>query len=581
MEKLRNMENTIKQKLLSLVLASFLIPFALIGCSGTLNTSSPADTAAHSQYYFLLAELLSDEQGREKQTLEYYEQALKYAGDNPVLQSRLIQLYIKEGKLDKALAQVEKSLETSPGNAEFLQLKAGVLASQDKVDDAVEIYKKLLESNSDKMEEISIIMASLYAQEGKAQEGIKALETLLAVKNDSVLGHYYLAKFYEGVGDVVLANSHFRLALSIEANEGIELDYARFLANNKKYKEAIKISNRVADSDDEVTALQAKRLKAQILINEANYSEALVVLEEISMLSNDPEDIRLRIAAIKIEKQLFDEALEDLESVREKNPDNDFVPYYKALAYIGQKKTDNAVAELNKISDSSAVYSQAKVLQLYLLQQDKKLDDASKLLKEMLSKDKDNVKLLLLKSSIDYERKQYKEAVRSLEKAIELANLEEDVFYFTLGVYYDKLGNRKKSLEAMKKAIAINPNNATALNYVGYSYVEHGENLGEAVEYISRALEIEPENAYYLDSLGWAYYKQGKFAEALHELEKAVEIVPADAVILEHYAWILFKNNRKEEARKIAVKALEYDTVSEDGEEVKKRLKKLIRELDR
>ena len=559
----------------------FIAVAMLSSCSGEVSAPT-ADDTVRSQYYFILAELLNDEQDKEKKTLEYYEKALKHGGkESPVLQMRLTQLYAKDGNLDKALGMIEKSLEKSPNSVEFLQLKAGILANQNKIDEAVAIYNKLLTSNSDKIEEISIIMASLYAQEGKAQDGIKTLETLLVTKNDSVLGHYYLAKFYEGVGDTVLANGHYRLALSIEENEGIELDYARFLSSRKKYKEAIKICDRIAESDDDVVAIQAKRVKAQALINNAEYDEALTVLEDISILSDDPEDIRLRIAAIKIEKQLFDEALEDLANIQEKHPESDAVPYYKALAYVGKKDTGKAVAELSKITDKSEIYSQAKVLQLYLLQQDKKLNEASKLLSAMIARDETNVKLLLLKSSIDYERKEYREAIRAIEKAIDVAKLEDDIFYFTLGVYYDKLGNRKKSLEIMNKAIAINPNNATALNYIGYSYAERGEKLDEAIVYINRALEVEPENAYYLDSLGWAFYKQERFAEALRELEKAVGIVPADAAILEHYAWALYKNGEKAEARKIATRALEYDTNSEDGEDVKKRLRRLIIELDR
>ena len=560
-------------------LVCFVAATVLFSCSTEVR--APADDLVRSQYYFILAELLNDEQSNEKKTLEYYEKALKHGSkESPVLQMRLTQHYAKEGNLDKALAMVEKSLEKSPNSIEFLQLKAGILANQNKVDEAVAIYNKLLASHSDKVEEISIIMASLYAQEGKAQDGIKTLETLLTTKNDSVLGHYYLAKFYEGVGDTVLANGHYRLALSIEDNEGIELDYARFLSGKKKYKEAIKICDRLADSDDEVVGIQARRVKAQALISNAEYDEALVVLEDISILSDDPVDIRLRIAAIKIEKQLFDEALEDLSNIQEKHPGNDIVPYYKALAYVGKKDTGKAVAELSKITSNSEIYSQAKVLQLYLLQQDKKLSEASKLLNAMIAKDNTNVKLLLLKSSIDYERKEYREAIRAMEKAIDIAKLEDDVFYFTLGVYYDKLGDRKKSLEIIKKAIVVNPNNATALNYIGYSYAERGEKLDEAIVYINRALEVEPENAYYLDSLGWAFYKQGRFADALRELEKAVGIVPADAAILEHYAWALYRNGEKGEAKKVATRALDYDTTSDDAADVRKRLKKLISELD-
>jgi tetratricopeptide (TPR) repeat protein len=563
----------------------FFITFLILGllnsCVLTSNlpsdpykSSTSANATTKSQYYFLVAELLNKD--GDPNALDYYEKSVEFANNsNPLLEARLVQLYIQAGNLEKALIEVEKGLQSTPESAELLQLKAGILANQGKSDESIAIYQKLLESNEDKIEEISIIMASLYAREGKANEGIKTLEALLSAKNDSVLGHYYLAKFYEGLNDIVLANGQYRLALSVEDNEGIELDYARFLANNKKFKEAIKICQRLAE--DENVGLQAKKLKAQILIAQANYDEALAVLEEISILTQDPSDIRLKIVAIKIEKQMFEEAVVDLRSIQEKEPDNKFIAYYMALAQIGLKNSKQAILELKTVPESSEIYLQAKILQLYLLQQDNNLNEASQVLKEMLAKDENNIKLLILKSSIDYERKDYKSAIRLLEKTIELSP-EDDTYYFSLGVYYDKYGKRSKCITALKKAIELNPTNATALNYLGYLYIEKGENLEEAIKLVKQALELEADNAYYLDSLGWAYYQQKKYNLALEELKKAVELVPADAVILEHYAWALFKNGKTDEALNIALKALEYETASDDTD-VRERLNKLAKDL--
>ena len=54
------------------------------------------------------------------------------------------------------------------------------------------------------------------------------------------------------------------------------------------------------------------------------------------------------------------------------------------------------------------------------------------------------------------------------------------------------------------------PDNAPALNYLGYMLAERGERLDESVSFLKKALQIEPENGSYLDSLGWAYFKADK-----------------------------------------------------------------------
>jgi Flp pilus assembly protein TadD len=86
----------------------------------------------------------------------------------------------------------------------------------------------------------------------------------------------------------------------------------------------------------------------------------------------------------------------------------------------------------------------------------------------------------------------------------------------------------------MKKAIALNPANAQALNYLGYSYAEDGVNLPEAEKLIKRALDIEPEDGFYVDSLGWVYYQKGDYQKAVEQLERAVNLTGEDPTITEH-----------------------------------------------
>jgi len=62
-------------------------------------------------------------------------------------------------------------------------------------------------------------------------------------------------------------------------------------------------------------------------------------------------------------------------------------------------------------------------------------------------------------------------------------------------------------IAALKKTLALKPDNADALNYLGYTYAEKGERLDEAIVLIKRALILERDNGYILDSRAWAYYQ--------------------------------------------------------------------------
>src|SRR5258708_12141482 len=98
---------------------------------------------------------------------------------------------------------------------------------------------------------------------------------------------------------------------------------------------------------------------------------------------------------------------------------------------------------------------------------------------------------------------------------------KNDKFHFTLGAALDFFFFKEKTAYEMKKAIELNPANAQALNYLGYSYAEKGTNLGEAEKLIKRALDIEPEDGFYVDSLGWVYYQKGDYNRAAKQLARA------------------------------------------------------------
>ena len=75
---------------------------------------------------------------------------------------------------------------------------------------------------------------------------------------------------------------------------------------------------------------------------------------------------------------------------------------------------------------------------------------------------------------------------------------------------FDKQKKFADAEAAFRQVLSRDPENAAALNYLGYMLAERGERLDESVDYLKKALQIEPENGSYLDSLGWAYFKADK-----------------------------------------------------------------------
>jgi tetratricopeptide (TPR) repeat protein len=154
-----------------------------------------------------------------------------------------------------------------------------------------------------------------------------------------------------------------------------------------------------------------------------------------------------------------------------------------------------------------------------------------------------------------------------------------DQAHFQLGALYDENKNKEKSIANMKRAIEINPQNAAALNYLGYTWAEMGIQLDEAEILIQRALKIEPNDGFYIDSLGWVYYQKGDYNKAVEFLERAVEITVDDPTIIEHLGDAYEKTSKIDRAVVRYRDALKKTKEDEQSKRLREKIQRLERKI--
>jgi tetratricopeptide (TPR) repeat protein len=103
----------------------------------------------------------------------------------------------------------------------------------------------------------------------------------------------------------------------------------------------------------------------------------------------------------------------------------------------------------------------------------------------------------------------------------------------------EQLGNLQAAEQDLRRIIAMDPNNATALNALGYTLSNSTDRYIEADELITRALAIQPEEPAILDSMGWVKYRLGDLETALYYLRKAYSLMP-DPEIAAHLGEVLW-----------------------------------------
>ncbi len=102
----------------------------------------------------------------------------------------------------------------------------------------------------------------------------------------------------------------------------------------------------------------------------------------------------------------------------------------------------------------------------------------------------------------------------------------------------------------------MQPEDARALNHLGYMLADQTNRFEEALDLIERAISIVPDDPAIIDSLAWAQYKLGRYEEALINLRRAFAVFP-DHEVASHLGEVLWKLGEHKEATQVWEDALE------------------------
>ncbi len=144
--------------------------------------------------------------------------------------------------------------------------------------------------------------------------------------------------------------------------------------------------------------------------------------------------------------------------------------------------------------------------------------------------------------------------------------------FYSRGVAYERSSQWPKAEADFRKALDLNPDQPQVLNYLGYSFVDRGENLDEALGMIERAVAARPDAGYIIDSLAWAYFRLGRYQDALQPMENASLLEPVDPVVTDHLGDVYWAVGRQLEARFQWRRALSFEPTEKDAIRIRRKL---------
>lgn len=381
------------------------------------------------------------------------------------------------------------------------------------------------------------------------------------------------------VDDVRIIEKAARIGLFLDDLPRTEQAVLLWLEKDSKNITARRIALSAALSKQDKSAV-LRHLDAILQDYPADFGETIL---EIQKGIKTDEDVAFATALLEgLEKEHPEEAgvflAQSVLSIRKKDYDKATLKVGQALAlqpewekaieleaelflYSGKmafkdKNYPEALTWFDKIQRGNLVFDGSIAAMTVLLEQ-KNFAEASTRLEKLLKENpEERMRLLVMKAEIESEQKNYQQAFDILTETLNEWPQERDLLY-ARALTAEKLDNLS-SLEAdLHKILALDPNDAAALNALGYTLVDKTTRYDEAEKYLKQALELEPNEAVILDSYGWLKFKQGDLKSALSYLEMAYKKIPNEYEIVAHLAEVLWQLDKKAEAKAMVLKAIE------------------------
>jgi len=537
-----------------------------------LAGDTPYQTASFEPevMFMLMTAEIAGQRGQYAIALEGYLEAAKRVKDHRIAErAAAIALYLKDQeKTDKAVRLwLQKEPNSLPAR-KIATMSALIASNQDA---AVRYLDELLSLDAAGFEKTVLELAAVLQKEGKNGVLYDAFDALskLHARNANV----YLVKSLLAVqlGNLEQAMEDVQKALAVQPDWDRALALrAQLTAQSGEIQKAIADLEVAIAKNPKATKLQ--KLLAQVLIKNNDYKKARQVYRQL--VRADPQDIESQVAEGLVALQLeeYDDAEEIFEVLLELPKWENQARFYLAKLEERRGNVSEAVSWYEKITDE-AMALDAGLAAALLLAKDHQYPAAHARLDALVGRYPDQkLKVLVARAELFNQQKEHQKAFGLLSDALVLHPDDKNLLY-TRALIADRLGKLDVLEADLHKILQQDPDNAEALNALGYTLTAKTTRYAEAEKYLHRALRIAPNEAAILDSYGWLQFKLGRYERALEYLQRAYAKQPVGEIAA-HLAAVLWAMGRQEEAARIVEEALKNEPEDEHLLEFKRRVMK-------
>jgi len=517
----------------------------------SLATPQP-DLFSDDAYHLLVAEI-AIMRGQTDLAVQYYLSVAR-SQNNPEIAERAVRIAVYGQNLEAATEAAQRWIELAPDQVEARQTIVAIYIRQDKADKAFQYLDDIIDTSEMSEAKLFRSVLSVLSRE-------KNLTTVLSVTHRIAQKHpeRAYAQFLHGMlaaqGDQsVEALEYLDRALAIQDIEGAHNARANLLLKLGRREEAvISLYKAVLATPDN----QKLRLTyARLLVDVKQYEKARVEFEILHQASPQDADLLYSLGLLSLESQRLDDAEKFMLKLVQMNQREGESQYYLGRINEGLGRYRKAIDWYRQVHVSEYLFD-AKLHIADLLGKTGQYGEAHDYLDAMLKGSQSNgslVRIYLAIGELLSSETRYEEAVEVYTTALGIVPGNTDLLY-SRGLVAERIGRIDILEQDILEILKTEPNNAHALNVLGFTLADQTDRYQEAHAYLKRAIEIRPEDAAIIDSLGWVNYRLGNYDEAIRLLRRALSRFD-DSEISAHLGEVLWVSGAQGEARSVWQRAL-------------------------
>jgi tetratricopeptide (TPR) repeat protein len=289
---------------------------------------------------------------------------------------------------------------------------------------------------------------------------------------------------------------------------------------------------------------------AQHLVEQKRYSEARALYR--SVLAADPaqRELQFGVAVLSVQMKDWDAAEADLQDLKRAGyGEAGQVEYYLAQVSEERGDLDAAIARYREVPEGERAWlAQLRIATIKAKQG--KRDEARRYLADLPAVTiEQRVQVRQTEAQIYRDANDHAKALAVLDQGLAEFPHATDLIY-DRAMVLEKLDRIDDAEKALRRLVEMKPDDAHALNALGYTLVDRTSRIDEGFRLIEKAHKLAPSDPFILDSMGWALYRMGRLDEAERYLARAFTERP-DPEIAAHWGEVLWAKGQQQKAKEI------------------------------